>query len=511
MSGSSGINWGSVYNTPIGQILQDLNPSNFVQLTDQATQSQSTSYQNQISQDKTELSAWGTLQADAQSVASNLSSLANGSIFSQLTSTSSNSNVASAVDQSAQQGSYTISVGALAQSEIDSGSAANMAVTDPNATLTLPGSTTPIQGSFTIQVGTQSAVTITLPSGGESLNSLVSQINNQSGIGVTASAVQNGNGQWVMDIQANQTGQPITYTDTGVSGQTNGPLYYLGVVSSDTTAAGSTQLSGANVMQKASSAQVSFGSTFNSSTAISSTSNTFSNLIPGMTITAQSTGTTTISVQPDISAMTNAVTHFVSSWNQWVKDTQNLAQAGTIVQTGAGASATYNYVANSNQVLTSGLPTSVLNQAQQILGSTRTGVGTYQSLADLGITFSSNGTLSVSSGALSQAISSNPSAVKAIFQSLQSVMVTGGSNSDGVITGFSLGPSSTIGQAEATLNKQVAQDQNSVAMLNQQLSNQEQQAIIQYGQWVNSVAKESQQYSLLSALFNTGTSSTTGG
>ena len=244
MSGSSGINWGSVYNTPIGQILQDLNPSNFVQLTDQATQSQSTSYQNQISQDKTELSAWGTLQADAQSVASNLSSLANGSIFSQLTSTSSNSNVASAVDQSAQQGSYTISVGALAQSEIDSGSAANMAVTDPNATLTLPGSTTPIQGSFTIQVGTQSAVTITLPSGGESLNSLVSQINNQSGIGVTASAVQNGNGQWVMDIQANQTGQPITYTDTGVSGQTNGPLYYLGVVSSDTTAAGSTQLSG---------------------------------------------------------------------------------------------------------------------------------------------------------------------------------------------------------------------------------------------------------------------------
>jgi flagellar hook-associated protein 2 len=514
MSGS--INWGTVYNTPIGQILQDLNPNTFAQLITQETQTQVSTYSSQAKQDNTQISAWTTLQSDAQSFASDLTTLSTASTYNQLTATSSNNNVATAVDQSAQQGSYTITVNALAQSEIDTGSTANMTVTNPNATLTVPGGTTPLQGTFSIKVGTQPAVSITMPSSGESLNGLAALINQQSGIGATASVVQNSQGNWVLEIQANQTGQAVTYTDAAPSGSAaqtaGGPLYYLGIVSSDGTTPGTTSLSAANVLQAQSSAQVSFGSTFNAANAITSTSNTFTNLIPGMTVTAQQAGTTTISVTPNVSSMVKSVKQFASDWNQWVSDTQTLAEAGQVVSSGSGASTTYNYVQNQHQELTSGTPGAVLNEVQQVLGSTTNGLsGAYQSLADVGLTFTSSGSLTVNDSTLTQALTTDPSAVQAIFSSLSKTLGQGGTN-PGILSGFSLGPTSTAGSAITQLTSQAASDQGQVSLLNQQMTAQEQQAIVQYGQWVNQLSQYSDQYSLLSALFNTSSgSSTTGG
>lgn len=503
---SSGINWSTVYNTPVGQLLQDLNPSTFAQLITQETQTQLSTFTNQISQDTAQINAWTTLQSDAQAFSSDLTTLSKGSTFNQLVATSSNSNVASAADQSAQAGSYTISVGSLAQSELDTGSTANMVVTNPNATLTVSGGAA-LQGSFSIAVGSQSAVTVTLPSGGESLNGLASLINSQPNMGVTASVVQNSQGQWLMEIQANQTGQSITYTDTGTSTQSNGPLYYLGLVGT-----GTGPLSAANILQTASSAEISFGSTFNASNAISSTSNTFTNLIPGLTVTAQSLGTTTINVSPNISAMQSSVQQFVSDWNQWVKDTGNLAEAGTVTAAGTGASTTYSYQANSHQVLTSGLPMSIINEVQQIMGLTTNGLtGAYQSLGDIGLSFSANGTISVNSGTLSQALSTDPSAVQSIFANLNNALGST-STTTGIVAGFELGSTSTAGEGIATLNQQVSQDQSRISLLKQQMTAQEQQAIVQYGQWVNQVSKDSEQYSLLNALFNpNGNSSSSGG
>jgi flagellar hook-associated protein 2 len=500
MSSSAGsINWSQVYNTPIGQILEDLNPAVFETLLTQSTNDQITGLQNQEQQDQTQISAWSTLQSDAQTVSSDLTQLAASSTYNQLTASSSNNNVATAVDQNAQQGSYTITVNALAEPEIDIGSTANMTVTNPTDTLMVPGTTSPLTGSFTIAVGSQSA-TITMPTSGESLNALVNQINSTPGIGVTASAVENSQGDWLLEIQANQTGQAISYTDNTASG----PLYYLGVVSSSSTA---TQ-SASNVLQAASDAEVSFGSTYNASEAITSTSNTLTNLIPGMTVTLLSTGTTTISVTPNVNAMVASVQQFVSDWNQWVKDTQNLAEGGQVQEVGSGANATYEFVSNPNQVLTSPLPLAALNQAANILGSTTTGTGTYQSLKDLGITFGTNGMLSLNTTTLTNALSTDPGGVQSIFQAIQQNL---GLGITGVINGFAEGPTSSVGQAVTTLKAQIANDKTQVSLLKQQMTNEEEQAIIQYGQWVNSVSKDSEQYSLLSALFNGNSGSNSSG
>lgn len=506
---SSSINWSQVYNTPIGQILQDLNPSTFAQLATQENGIQISNYQNQQKTDQTDISAWTTLQSDAQAFGSDLANLSKASVYSQLQSSSSDSSVATAVDQSAQQGTYTISVNSLAQSEIDTGTTANMTVTDPNSTLMVPGTTTPLQGSFSIAVGGGAAVSVNLPSTGVSLNGLVSLINNTSGIGVTASAVQNSSGNWVLEVQANQTGQAITYGDTGMgssSTQPNGPLYYLGLVG-----AGTTGLAGADILQPPSDATVSFGSTYNSANAITSSSNTFTNLIPGMTVTAKSPGTTTITVSPNTSSMVSSVKKFVSDWNQWVTDTQNLTQSGQVVESGTGSSATYTYQSNPNQVLTSGIPSAVLDQVGQLLAGTTNGLGgQYQSLADIGITLGTNGQMTLNTTTLTQALTSNSPSVQAIFQQLNDTIGNGGST-PGIVNGFSQGTKSTVGEAVDTLTQQMAQDKSKVTLLEQQANNEEQQAILKYGQWVNQVSKYSEQYSMLNALFNPQGSNSSGG
>lgn len=499
------INWGSVYNSPVGQILNDLSPQTFASLSTQETKSQQSSLNAQVSSDKTDISAWTTLQSDAQVFAADLTTLANPTTYNALQVTSSSNSVATAVDNNAQPGSYTITANSLAQAEIDTGSAANMPVTDPTATLMVGGS--PLQGSFSIQLANQkSAVSVTMPTGGISLNGLAALINSQAGMQATASVVQNSVGDYVLEIQANSTGQAISYSQTAGGGQSYGPLYYLGVMGTGAGPSGASQ-----VLQSAQKASVSFGSSYNSADAVTSSTNTFTNLIPGLTISLQSPGTTTLNVSPNVSSMTSSVQQFVSDWNQWVSDTQNLAQAGTVTQAGSGGSASYTYTANSNQVLSNGLPQSVIGQVQSVLASTKNSTGgTYQSLGDIGLSFQTDGHLKIDQSTLTQALTQNSTAVQAIFTILNQNL----GSAQGPLDGFGLGPTSSAGSAIATLTQQEQQDNNQLATLTQQTSGEENQAILQYGQWVNTVAKSSEQYSLLTALFNlnnSGGNSTSGG
>lgn len=496
------INWSQVYSGPIGQILSDLSPTVFTDLATQESESQLKTLQSELSTNKSQISAWTTLQSDAQSFNSALNTLTKASTYNQLQTSSSN-NVVTAVDSSAQAGQYTLTVQSVAQAEIDAGSSTNMTVTSPNATLSVAGA--PMTGAFSISVG-GTTVNVTIPSGGTSLNGLASLINNEASdanAGVTASVVQNGQGDYVLELQATQTDQPITYAD--IQGSS---LYDLGLVSSTGTG---TQ-SAANILQLPSAAAVSFGSTFNSADTVTSSNNTFSNLIPGLTLTVNTPGTTTISVTPNVSAIQQSVQNFASAWNQWVSDTQSLAEAGQVVASGSGTSESFSYQANSGQVLTSAIPTAVLNQVQQVLSSYTTNSGAlYQSLADVGLTFKGSGQLSVNSTTLDNAIQTNPTAVQAIFQGLQSTLQSGGPL--GTVSGFGLGPTSTAGEAIENLTVQDATIQNQETLINQKTAAEEQQAIVRYGQWVNQVARYSQQYDLLNAIFTsqTGSSATSGG
>lgn len=478
------INWGAVYgnNNPIGQLLGVMSPQQYIQLTTAGAQQQVSDLQAQLTQYQNEQSAWTTLQADAKAVASDLNTLSQSSTFQQLTATSSNTNVATATDNSAQAGSYNITISQVAAAEIDQGTTANLQVTDPTKALN-------ISGSFTIQVGSGTTQTVNV-STTDSLNTIVSNINNANA-GVTATSEQLSNGDWVLAIQSNTTGasNTITYTDTAGSGQSSGPLNQLGIYNDSTKTN--------NVVQKAADAELYFGN--NSSSTISSSTNTFNNAIPGVTLQAKSTGSATITIGPNVSAMTSSVQQFVNDWNTWVKDTEKLAMP-TIAgnpssSTNSSGQTVSSYQSNPNQEIQSPVPLETLNQIQTLLGSwvgSSSSTNTYQSLADLGITYDSNntGTLTLNTSTLQSALAQHPNQVGQVFQDIYN-------KASSLFSGFDTGSTSTTQSA-------INNDQNQITLLNTQISQAknnltmaQNNAISEYGQWVKALSSLASENALI--------------
>ena len=492
------INWSAVYgnNNPIGQILNDLSLQQLEAIATAPIQQQINSLNAEIQLDTSQESAWTTLKGDAAAVANDLSTLALPSTFQQLMASSSNTQVATAAsDGSAQPGSYNITVTQLASGELLYGSNANMPtpVTNPNAQLNL-------SGTFDIYIAgnnvTPNGITVTST---DSLNSIANKINS-SGAGVTASVLEQSNGQYILSI-AGPVGQNNTIT---FSDGTKGPLYYLGLWN-DTTSPGS--LFPGEEVAAPQDASFYFGS--NSSSPITSSSNTVTNAIPGVTMTLQGTGSTTISVQPNMSAMVQSVTQFVNDWNTWVKDTQNLAWAA---QPGVGVSTSSQnptgYQSNPNQILSSPIPSMVLTEVgTQLVSWLGSSSDPYQSLADLGITFQTNAQgvnvsdqLQLNQTTLENAITNNPSAVASFFAQLQSTVSS-------LISGFSADTTGTASQAIASLSNQMTQANSEIQQQKQLLTDAQQNAVAEYGQWVNSIATLATQDSLLMAQFNMNSSS----
>lgn len=507
------INWGMVYNSPIGQILGDLNPKTFMQLTSAGTSNQLSQLQSQLKQNSTLMNAWTTLQSDAQSLNGSLSTLNSSSTFQQLQASSSSATVATAADSSAQAGSYQISVDQLAQTQIDQGTPTT-AITSTNTALNM-------SGSFQVYVGKTAPSTSITITPSDTLQQVASAIN-QANTGVTATAVQLSNGNWGLDLQGNATGSSnaIHYVVGSSSGSVN-PLQALGF--STTSSSGTSFVSGGSnfagsVVQAAQDAYLNFGAPMTPpasgsatpSGMISSSSNTFSNAIPGLTLTADSPGTTTITVSPNVSGMASSIKSFVNNWNQWVSDTAGLAEGGSVKSTGSGTSQSFSFTTNQNQVITSGIPQNTVNQVAQILGGTLgSSSSTYQSLADIGITLGNTGALSINSTTLDNALTNNPTGVAQLFQNLYTALNP--SQATGILpTFYQTGSQGVTSEMIAYETQQKQQIQSQISLLNNQVNAENQQATIQYGQWVSQVAKAAQQYSMLNAIFNPN-STTPGG
>jgi len=487
-----GINLGGLFgNNPIAALLNDMSLQQLESLMTQGIQQQISTLNGQINTYQAQESAWTTLKGDAAAVLADLSTLTNASTYQQLTGNSTNTSVINsvAVDSSAQPGSYIINVNSLAAAELDQG------VTSFSSATAALG----ITGSFSIQLGSAptSASTWLSVTSGESLDQIAQAIDQQNW-GVTATVVQISAGSFALQIQANQTDQQIYYADGG----TSTPLESLGFLNSS-----GTEASGV-VLQAASAGQLTFGS---SSTSITFSNNTaITNAIPGVTLSAVGTGTTTITVGPNVSAMVQNVQTFVNDWNQWVHDTENLALStmpGAGLQSGAN-----NFQPNPNQVITSPIPVMVMNQVQETLGQWFGGSGQalngapYQSLADLGIMFSSsdNGTLTLNQSTLESALTNNPSAVQNVFSTISSAVSQ-------MINGFAQGTDSTAGSAVAQLQLEISQAQSNLTTQDNQLAAAQNQAIQEYGQWVNAITSAASENQLLSGLFNQNQNNSSGG
>lgn len=314
------------------------------------------------------------LESESSSLSDSLSDLASlsGSLDA-VTATSSNSNLLTATAADGTLSSnHVITINNLASS----GSWYSDA--EASSTAQLP------TGTFSITVGSTTTSIATGGTGANTIAQLAATINGES-LGVTANIITDGTGARLA----------LTSTASGKAGDFSiASGGSLGFTRSGTGTDASLTVDGA---------------------PITSSSNTVSNAIAGVTLNllgaspaVTSGGTTTpatainLSLSADTSTITNAVSSFVNAYNTLISDVNTQIGYNTTTQT-AGVLQTDSTV--------QGLQSALLAATNYSSGS-----GTYQSLASLGIETNSDGTLTLDSTTLANAVQSNNTAVASFFQ-----------------------------------------------------------------------------------------------
>ena len=349
-------------------------------LVSQLVTAAKTAPQNQIDTRRdangAELSALGSLTSALSALQNSLTSLANGSSFTKFLATASSADDFSAIaDATAAGGTYSIDVQQLATAEkASSGAFAS------NASLNT--------GSLTIKVGTKS-MTVAVGSGTGTLQQLAGAINRDANNpGVTAAVVRAADGDHIV-FTSTKTGAANAFNVTG-TGDVAGLSYDS-----------ATGTGGLTAVSRAQDAKLSIDG-FD----VTSASNAVQGAIQGVTInlTAVSGATPdTLTVAADNDSIKSAIQSFVDNYNKLVGTTKTL----TAYDSGTG---------KSGALLGDSTLLGITSRLSRSLGSQfGTSGDAVRSLADLGIKFQLDGSLSVDDKKLGAALSTSPEQVKSLF------------------------------------------------------------------------------------------------
>jgi flagellar hook-associated protein 2 len=286
-----------------------------------------------------------------------------------------------------------------------------------------------------VKVGSNAAATVTVDSTNNTLSQLAETINNQN-IGVSASVIQDSNG-YRLALVSTASGAP---GDVTVSGNTTGLSFTKAVTGTN-------------------------ASLVVDGIPISSASNTVSNVINGVTLSLGSPSPSTpvtVNVNPDTTQVTTAINTLVSAYNTVITEINsqfNVASDGS----GGGPLEADNSLRD------------VQNQLLGALSYSISGNSGIVNLASIGVNFNNDGTLSVDSGKLSSALSSNFSAVQNLLQNtttgfsqnLSTVLSNINGPGDGILTLDAQSISST----SQGITSQVADLQAALAVQQKNLTN----------------------------------------
>jgi flagellar hook-associated protein 2 len=331
--------------------------------------------QQQQSNLQSNASLLGGINSDLANLLSAVNGLADilGPLSAQSAQSSQPSVLTASAQSSASPGTHTLVVSSLASPS----TLYTNPVPDANASI-LPANIS--SADLVLQVGTSGTHDIPVLAGSnDTLNSLVSYINSQNW-GVTASVLNDASGARLA-IFSNAAGSSSA----------------LSLNSNTTNLVFNTPVGGTDANFTV------------DSIPFASDSNTVSGAIPGVTLNllgAYPGVQVQVSVAPDTNQIAQAITGFVSAYNNVVSDINQQF--------------TFNSSTNSEGPLASdsalrSLQSSLLNDATYSLIS-----GVFTSLDSLGITTNDDGTLSVNAAQLSSAISTDPASVQAFFQNASS-------------------------------------------------------------------------------------------
>jgi flagellar hook-associated protein 2 len=336
--------------------------------------------------------------------------------------------------------------------------------------------------AFSAQNGA-SAITVNITSGNNSLSGIAAAINSASNGAVNASVVGDGSGNSRLVLTSANTGAA-----NGFSVAATGSLGALAYDPTGNTPSGMTQT------QSATDASFSINGL-----ALTSSTNSVSSAIAGVTLNLTqgpaaggSPLQSQVTIGTDTSAIDSNINNFVSAYNAFV------TQAGSLTN--------YNASTKTASELT-GDPTTnaIVHSMQTILGgSTSGGSGALSYLAQVGITFTSAGTLSVNTTTLNAAIQSNPTGVANLFGGL-----AGSTSGQGLALQVSnmaqqmLDSGGMLGVTEQGLNSQLTYLKTRATMMQQNLT-QTQNALLQEYSALNAAvtAGQAQQVQIANEMAN---------
>jgi flagellar hook-associated protein 2 len=349
-------------------------------LVSQLVAAAKTPQQNQIDSRRSdvgaELSGLGTLKSALSALRDALSGLGTGSTFNKFLATASSPDHFSAIaDATAAAGSYSIDVEQLATAEKASSAA-------------FASGTNLGTGSLTISVGTGS-MTVAVGSGNNTLAQVAGAINRATdNPGVTAAVVHASDGDHIV-LTSTKTGAANAFTVAGsgsVAGLSYDPAHGVNGLSTVTSAA---------------DAKLSIDGF-----EVTSASNAVQGAIQGVTINlTQVTGDTpdTLTVAADNDSIQDSIQAFVTAYNKFVGTSRQLTSYDS-------ASGTSGALLGDSTML------GITSRMSRALG-TQVGAdgAAIRSLADVGIHFEVDGSLSLDSDKLSSALATSPEQVKNLF------------------------------------------------------------------------------------------------
>jgi flagellar hook-associated protein 2 len=315
-----------------------------------------------------ETSSWKNLQTSISALLDKVRGLSDVvGVFSNRIATSSQPGVVAATaDSSAALGNHVITVG-------------NLATTSSYYTGALASSSTTFNsGSFTLQVGSGSPVTITVDSTNNTLDKLAAYINGNS-FGVSASVVNDASGARLA-LVSQTTGLP---GDLIIAGNTTGLSF--------------------NKSANGTNAALTIDNV-----PVSSTSNTVTGALQGVTLQlmGQSATPVTLSVAQDTTGIKQAINDFVDSYNAVISaiNVQYKVDPNTYVAGELAGDSTLRSIQSS---LLSDV-TYAISDNSGITG-----------LASIGVKMQNDGTLTADDSKLSSVLSNNLAQVQNLFQSVK--------------------------------------------------------------------------------------------
>ncbi len=369
---------GTISSSGIGS---GLNVSQIVTALMDAEKGPLNSINKSIATDNAQISAYGSISSQISSFQSAISGLITPSTIKATNSSSSSTSVLSVSnDGTALAGEYKITNVVLASPQVLTSDISATAYTSTNSSI---GTT----GSITI-----SGTTITPTS--YTVAGMVEAINN-----------------------ANISGISATIINLGTSAT---PDYQIRIVNTSDTSATIALSAGNDFTGLAfTSADAVAGSLTINGTTVSRSSNTITDLVPGLTINLVGTGNSTITVAQDSSALSTKISAFVAAFNALDKSLKDISSYDATAKKGAAlyGDSTVN---------------SLRREIRSIITSTL-GVDSttsYNRLSQVGVSFKSDGTLSLTSTTLNTAISTNFNKVASLFSG------TGDSTDSSTLQGF---------------------------------------------------------------------------